>query len=468
MRRGLRLFAVVVLMVGWLASWRVTGAVGSTGVGEGRRSYTGAIDGAEFRVEVPERWNGTLVLYSHGYYPAGFPVFGNIPLANRPETETWLLDHGYALAASDFKGRTGYLVEQALHDQIALLDWFGEQVGRPRRTVSTGQSMGAGIAALLAERNPERFAGVATVCGEFDLNGSWNLILDINFAVKTLLAPGQDIDLVHPRDPVGSTQALRQAVERAVATPQGRARLALVGAFGNVVGWFSAFQPRPTELAEWIRQQADWIKNAYILGLGPTARVDLEQHAGGNPSFNTGIDYRHQLARSSQRNLVRQAYREAGLDLGSDLDRLAAAPRIANDPAAVAYMHRFGVPSGSTPVPVITLHSTGDGGAVPDHERRYAELVRHAGDPSRLRQLYVERGMHCSFNAAEEIVTLRSLLQRIDTGHWPDTSPRRLNAAAAEFPSQYQIVLDLGTFQEAAMPPAFTWYTPPRFLRPSR
>jgi hypothetical protein len=43
-------------------------------------------------------------------------------LTNRPETEAWLLDHGYALAASDFKGRTGYHIAQGLHDQIALLD----------------------------------------------------------------------------------------------------------------------------------------------------------------------------------------------------------------------------------------------------------------------------------------------------------------------------------------------------------
>lgn len=131
-------------------------------------------------------------------------------------------------------------------------------------------------------------------------------------------------------------------------------------------------------------------------------------------------------------------------------------------------MYRFGVPHGYTPVPVVTLHSTGDGGAVPDQERWYADQVGRSGDPSRLRQLYVERGMHCSFSAAEEIVTLRTVFERIDSGRWPDTNPRRLSKAARELGDDYQLVLDFGTFQDAAMPAAFSRFAPPQFLRPSR
>lgn len=131
-------------------------------------------------------------------------------------------------------------------------------------------------------------------------------------------------------------------------------------------------------------------------------------------------------------------------------------------------MYRFGVPRGRTPVPVVTLHSTGDGGAVPDQEQWYAEQVRHWGDPSQLRQLYVDRGMHCSFSAAEEIVALRTLFERIDTGRWAETTPRRLDEEARQLGDGYDLVLDFGTFQDAAVPPAFTMFTPPRFLRPSR
>jgi pimeloyl-ACP methyl ester carboxylesterase len=483
MRHRLRAgVAVVALVSGMLVGGSATGAAASTtaastaaasttGAELGRRTIVGSLDGAAYRIELPARWNGTLVLYSHGYFPPGFPDLG-IGLTNRPpgtETEGWLLDHGFALAASQMsEGGIGYHVERGLREQIALLDWFEANIAQPRRTVATGQSLGATIAILLAERHPDRFDGVMTVCGVTDPLGDFNMVLDLNFAVRTLLAPDQDIDIVRPRDPVASMNALAAAVDRAMTTPQGRARLALVASFGNITGWYSAHLPRPTEMDERIRNQAQWIKNAFIFGLGPMARADLEHRAGGNPSWNVGVDYRRQLARSNQTRQVLAAYRAAGLDVNTDLARLNAAPRIDADPAAVQYMRRFGVPTGDIEVPMVTLHTTGDGGAVPDLERWYAEQVRRHGAASKLRQLFVDRGMHCSLNAAEEIVALDTLFRRIDTHRWPSISPRRLNDAANTLGARYRLVLDFGTFQDAPMPPAFTRFTPPRFQRPTR
>src|SRR5262249_51366786 len=149
----------------------------------------------------------------------------------------------------------------------------------------------------------------------------------------------------------------------------GRARLALAASTNNVAGWWSALQPRPTDPDEVIRQQALWLRNAYIGGFGgPIAHADLEAKVGGNPAVNVGVDYRRQLARSSQSAAVRDAYRRAGLDLDADLQALAAAPRIAPDPGALAHLYRTAMPTGHISVPVITLHSVGDGGAVPDQD----------------------------------------------------------------------------------------------------
>jgi dienelactone hydrolase len=465
MHRLIRVTVLVAVLAGLLAGAQSASA-------QERRTHTGVLDGAKYRVEVPQKWNGTLVLYSHGYFPQGFPDFG-VALTNRPpdrsETERWLLEHGYAMAASQYQNNgIGYQIHNALRDQVALLDWFDANVGKPQRTVAIGQSLGAAITDLLVERNAHRFDGAATMCSGHDPLGMFNAVLDINFAVKTLLAPGEDIELVHARDPEAATQALVAAIERALTTQQGRARLALAGAFNNVQGWYASHEPQPTDLDEWIRQQAAWIQNAYTIGLGPISRADLERTAGGNPSWNVGIDYRRQLARSSLNGIVRRAYRAAGLDLRKDLDRLAAAPRIAADPKAVAFVQRYGVPTGRTPVPVVTLHTTGDGGAVPDSENWYADQVRRSGDPRRLRQLYIERGGHCSFSAADEIVLMRTLFERIESGRWPDTSPQRLNEQVAQLGPDYQLVLDFGTFTDAPMTPAFTRYAPPEHLRPSR
>jgi hypothetical protein len=451
--------AVVALLLGVL---QLTPATAGS---EGRRTYTGMIDGAAYKVEMPERWNGTLVLYSHPYYTA---EMGEFPIghAGRPETEAWLIEHGYALAASDFTGRNGFAVEAALTDQTRLLDWFETHIGRPRRAVATGSSMGAAIALMLAERNPDRFDGVLAMCGPLDLYAQWNLSLDVNFAIATLLAPGEDIDLVRADDPAASVAALQQAVGPAMQTPQGRARLALANAFANVPAWNSAHEPEPTELVERIQQLAVIDQFVLIGTFGPAGQAELARRAGGNPSYNTGVDYGRQLAQSARKDLVYDAYAAAGLDVRRDLAALAKAPRIAADPVAARYMQRLAVPRGTTPTPGLTRHHTGDA-AVADHERWYAGQVRAAGDPRRLRQLFSDRASHCAFSAAEEIVALQALVERIGTGRWTDNSPDRMKAAAGRFGDEYQKVFDLAA-GDAVRPPSFIRFTPPRLLRPSR
>jgi pimeloyl-ACP methyl ester carboxylesterase len=431
----------------------------------GRHTYTGTIDGAEYKVETPAHWNGTLVLYSHPYYIEQIPA--GIGHANRAEAGDWLLDNGYALAASDFTGRNGFVVQDAMRDQIKVLDWFTTHVGRPRHTVATGSSMGAAIALMLAERNPRRIDGVAAMCGPLDLAGTWNVALDITFAVRALLAPGADIDLVRPRDAAASVAALNAAVEQAKTTPAGRARLALANAFGNVDGWNSAYEPKPTGVEEQIVQQAAIDQLFFVGTFGPGGRVDLERRAGGNPSWNTGVDYRAQLARSTQRDLVAAAYRTAGLDLGADLAALNGAPRVAADPTAKAWMSRYAVPRGTTPAPVLTIHNIADA-ADPAHERWYAGQVAKHGDPRDVRQLFVGRATHCAFSAAEEIVAMTALFRRVETGRWPSTDPGPLNAAAGSFGVAQQKVFDFATFQDLPQEPAYTRFTPPAPPRPSR
>ncbi|MFI9756591.1 hypothetical protein ACIHFB_01480 [Streptomyces sp. NPDC051963] len=436
----------------------------------GKRSHTGVIDGAPYRIEMPERWNGTLVLYSHGYYLKDF-LPEKVALTVHDTTESWLLRHGYALAASEYKNRgIGYAVEDAMTDQIALLNHFQAKIGKPRRTISYGMSQGAVIAAQLAERHPHRFAGTAGFCGEVDTPGSWNTALDIQFVVKTLLAPNAGIDLVRPTDPATAAahaEALAAAVRDARGSAAGRARLALAGAVGNIPTWFSPFEPEPKKPAERIVAQSLWVEYAYGYGLGTTGRLDLEVRAGGNPSWNTGIDYRRQLAKSSRLDLVREAYGAAGLDLDADLDGLAAAERISADPAAVAYTKQHGLVDGTAQSPTLTLHTTGDGGAVNDQVRWWADQVEQHGN-AEFRQLYLARGGHCSYTAAEEIVSLRTLHRQIETGRWGNLDPSKLDTVVGKFGPEYQNVLDFGTGETKAVAPAFTEYTPPVFLRPTR
>jgi hypothetical protein len=54
--------------------------------------------------------------------PGGCGVPAGDSAGQPAETEQWLLEHGYALAGSDFQGRVGMVIKEALADNLALLD----------------------------------------------------------------------------------------------------------------------------------------------------------------------------------------------------------------------------------------------------------------------------------------------------------------------------------------------------------
>ena len=123
MKQRRLLVMVLVSLIAGLTSVMGTTAVATAATGPGRHTYTGSIDGAEYRVETPERWNGTLVLFSHGYIPDVEGVPPGITLSVRAETEQWLLEQGFAVAGSDYKGRFGMAVGPSLTPGQAPAAW---------------------------------------------------------------------------------------------------------------------------------------------------------------------------------------------------------------------------------------------------------------------------------------------------------------------------------------------------------
>jgi len=195
-------------------------------------------------------------------------------------------------------------------------------------------------------------------------------------------------------------------------------------------------------------------------------RAELEARAGGNPSWTTGVNYYLQLARSADLREVIALYRAAGLNLGSDLARLSRATRISADPAAVRYLAQYISFNGRISVPVLTMHTTGDGLVVPENEQAYASVVQRAGNAGLLRQIFVSRAGHCAFTPAETITAAQVLLNRLATGHWNDQAlqPSALNANAAALGPAYNIYPSGTTVVATA--PAFVSYRPYPYPRP--
>jgi pimeloyl-ACP methyl ester carboxylesterase len=438
-----------------------TSGGGSTAAPPGPRALTGSIGAVAYSIEVPATWNGTLFLYSHGYVAPGGPNPANA--APGADATTWLLGHGYAIAGSSYSS-TGWALEDAFKDQIALLDYFNAHVGKPKRVIAWGHSLGGIITAGLIQLYPDRFVAAMPMCGVLAGGvGTWNAELDSAYAFSTLLAPTSGLQLVHITDPSANLQRALDAFGRADATVAGRARLALIGALTDLPGWFDLRQPEPapTDFAGQAVAQASW-ESRVDFSFAFRYRAELEKRAGGNPSWNTGVDYRHMLAISPDHGEVVALYAAARINLDSDLRTLSAGRRVQADPQAAAYLERYITFDGRLSIPVLSMHTTGDGLVIPPSEAAYADVVKSAGDSDLLRQVFVRRAGHCTFTEAETIAALQVLLKRLDTGTWDDAAlqPAALNSEALAQGAS------MNSFFGFPAAPAFEAFSPAPFPRP--
>jgi pimeloyl-ACP methyl ester carboxylesterase len=344
-------------------------------------------------------------------------------------------------------------------------------VGQPKRTIAWGHSLGGIITAGLIQTFPDRFSGALPMCGVLAGGvATWNTALDAEFAFQQLIDPSvQVVNItIPPTDPTQNLKGAEAAAGAAQAdtTGKGEARLALVAALGDTPGWFTPLSAEPAA-NDFTAQEANqfaW-ESQVDFPFAFFLRAELEGRAGGNPSWNTGVNYFRDLAKSSDFAEVKALYKAAGLSLHSDLETLNNASRISADPSAVSYLEQNITFNGKLPGPVLTMHTTGDGLVVNQNEQAYASVVRRADDPSLLRQIFVHRAGHCAFTPAETVTAANVLVQRLNTGHWSDSAlrPSNLNAAAAalgslnEFPSGGTLV---------PTPPAFLTFHPTQYLRP--
>ncbi len=391
-------------------------------------SHSGSLpDGSQYRIEVPDGWNGALLLYS-----LPIPVeAGQPPWPPEEALIGDLTSQGYAVAGA--ANTIFWPLESSLANVTALLDASSSAAGTPHRVLSLGLSIGGLITAAIVERYPGLLSGALPMCG--NMAGAvavHNRELDIAFVVKTLLAPGSELALTNIADPESNLALATALLAEAQTTAPGRARLALAAAVGNIPGWHEpgSPEPDPADVEERLRNQIAWFEEPGFL-VYFWAHEQVERQAGGNPSWNAGVDYRRLLETSIGHDQVIALYDTAGIRLDQDLQTLEIAPRIEADPAALDYLERHIVFSGELGgVPVLSMHTDGDGLVTPDNQHAYADVVRSAGSGGLLRQVFVHRAGHCTFTPAEVTVALDALLERIDTGTWPDLGPETMNARA--------------------------------------
>ena len=113
----------------------------------------------------PDDWNGTLVLFAHGYVEASQPLalpddeVGGVNVANA------VTSLGYAYATTSYRAN-GLVALDAVDDIAQLVEAVRARVRPdPDRTLLVGFSEGGLVAALAIERHPELIDGSLAACG---------------------------------------------------------------------------------------------------------------------------------------------------------------------------------------------------------------------------------------------------------------------------------------------------------------
>ena len=364
----------------------------------GATASHGVHQGASYQIEVPENWNGELVLYAHGYH-----AYAPSLTIEKPPLREYFIDSGYAWAASSYQAN-GYSVGVGAEDTRQLAQLFADTVGEPARTYLYGTSLGGHVTTFLMERYPREFSGALAECGAvagvevLDYFASWSILA----AHLTGVEGGLEID------PDRYLAALIDMDE--VFGPEDSPTLA-GRQFESVVSELGGGR-RPFR------------HEGYLLSRGWNFLVTLDAYRNLEVSVSaaTNEDERYSI----------------GPGLGLTADELnRTVPRLAPQ-ADVRDGGRFPELSpvtGAIEQPYLTLHNTGDFFVPISQEQRYRRAVEDAGGGELLVQRAIRRPGHCSFKPPERQRAFDDLVRWVASGVRPagDDLLGDLMAAGLEF-----------------------------------
>jgi len=393
---------------------------------------SGEIHGAPFRIRVPEVWNGTLLIFAHGYrdkadHPGEIDN-RNADVAPNAALEAPLLAQGFALAGSAYKDN-GWAVGDAIQDTKDLALYFRENVAKPQRTIIVAVSLGTFVGYKSMEQFNGIFDGALCLCSVgagatrlwdsgvpvylaydviFGIPPSWGTVgevrNDINFDTEVLAKLAPELSNIANFPKFEFIRLVAKNPGRGITPP-----------------------PPPAFFPGWALTDFFFITEA---------RAELQRRAGG--PFVQNLDQEYTLTAAEKAYL-------AGIGLPTPvvdawLSQMNARRDIEAKQSARNYVRNNTDFNGKIKNPILSVHTVIDPLLVVANESAYAELNASAGREELLFQTFIPGGIgHCAFTGPQVLTSIGAIDLWVRTGVRP---------TAAQFPPA------LG-FNSSFVPPPF-------------
>jgi pimeloyl-ACP methyl ester carboxylesterase len=370
-------------------------------------------DGAAYAFQVPANFNGTVLLYSHGYrpsvaVPAGIPGLGGYTVKSVPETAPGqsdanmaptqaLLSQGFALMGSGFS-RQGWNLDAAVATNVELIDTFKKKFTTTTKVVAWGQSLGGIITQTLAEKYPNLISAAAPLCMADNITPELTMAGDFLWGFKAFFNPAikggnytagtagyveamTDLKLFFTA--LGELQAkIGEPVAAdswpSTSSPAGKAlgaagiparsALLLLGlaagiptqspSFDSITGPDNLTPSLKLAYPSAILPALAILENGANSGaLGVLILHDIESQVGGAVFDNSSTDYSARIAESS---VIFNLGLSGNTAIEAMLGVLKATPRAKASADAVAKLNKLGTTTGKINVPTIFMTGVAD------------------------------------------------------------------------------------------------------------
>jgi len=354
----------------------------------GSHAFFGIADGAAYRIEIPDNWNGTLILWGRGFgglNDAGSDFESHLGFGGMPPAREVLVPAGVGWGASTYAA-AGYVPARGVDDLLTVKEIAIAEVGEPERTYCAGASMGGATAQLMAQEYPDQIDGALALCGALSNAEVVDFLVGWHALAHWLIgAPPEES---HASGLLEWGSALGRVEDGVLRLTEAGERFAL--------------------LIEDLSGGARW---AFRDGLAGNWQINFGLGAAYWPTIlqaeiSPGAVIEHDAALTAfdTQDVLYRAPAASEIDQ----DRLNAEVLRFRSPAELRTDAALGVASGRLDVPLITLKTTGDLWTPLSLDRAYARRVDAAGNRDNLVQRVVRRAGHCNFSEIDE--GLRGLL----------------------------------------------------------